>query len=228
MDGKPIVTTEYRMSSVHSVVRSRGDDPDPLSDVIEVLGEASDCDANVLARMHAYLLPPEWESVFDDLVAELPALDLLLPLTTDEGVLDDELLAHAGLSPASHATDGLLVLDRLEVLPFAQGMGLGGDCLRDLFRVAGRGCSLAALRAYPLQFERLPGGAPMPSPWGSVWSEMMLSEERDESFEESVRAVEGFYERAGFCVAVRGRQGGAIMVRDLPVENSTTDFDLAT
>ena len=193
---------------VHSVWDPMGerDTPSEWETPIEIVGEATDHshDDGPAARIHALLFTdwqggldpeagsgsylPSWvESLLDPNVGGL-ARDVPPPLNQDRDALE------AG---------DLLTIQRMEVLPAYRGEGLGRVLMEELIFTFGRGASLIALKAHPLQYETVAGHV-MWSPWGPDWYEKMaLTPGNTADFVAERKQLMGYYGRTGFTALDR-------------------------
>lgn len=98
----------------------------------------------------------------------------------------------------------MLIIDRLELLPAYRGQGLGLKCMQTCIRHFAKGCRIAAIKPYPLQFEY---AASNRDQWDAGLTLSSLSRQK----RASLKRLKEHYAQLGFQ-HVRGTQ---LMILDL-------------
>ena len=111
-------------------------------------------------------------------------------------------------------SDRMLIIDRVELLPGFRGASFGLVCMRALIMQLGLGCSVAALKAFPLQYEPLPS-----QPKELMWHKKMQLGVLPASEANSTAKLKKYYSRLGF-MSVRGTD---LMILDLDLELPSID-----
>ncbi len=111
----------------------------------------------------------------------------------------------------------MLIIDRVELLPFYRGRGLGLQCMRTFLRHMSMGCRIAAIKPYPLQFE---AGAAR----SENWSDGLQLSSLTKSKRSALQRLKSHYSQLGFQ-HVRGTD---LMILDLharPLPGGIHDSD---
>ena len=95
--------------------------------------------------------------------------------------------------------EGLLILDRLEILPPFRGKGLGPAVIQTLIRSMGGGAGLVALKPFPLQLE----GPSTRSLRVDTFRQQMGYEQMSQDARKATKSLKAYYASMGF-VPLRG------------------------
>ena len=102
----------------------------------------------------------------------------------------------------------ILIIDRLELLPQLRGKNYGLACMRSAIRHFGVGCSIAAIKPFPLQNEAAFKDRTRPQ---SPWSAQMQLDQFSASEVRSTAKLRKYYSKLGF----KSVKGTSLMVLNL-------------
>lgn len=145
----------------------------------------------------------ERESVFDVFDFSSKTLDYFSLYAPD---LDFKPKVLKALGGEDRWAPGMLILDRLEVLPKFRGQAVGLRVLRWLRMQFSMGCGILVMKPYPLQFE---GGTPEENRSKESFVRLRL-DLFGTDFQRALKKLRVYYGRAGFAVVA----GTPYMVAD--------------
>jgi len=164
-----------------------------ITGLLDFPGPPSVCKEIPLGKLHLYRV--QLGNATNDRISRLDVFDERQEtMDVGEALFDpsfDEFKPSVQkMFPDAGEWNDILIINRLELFPFARGCGIGAAVIHQAMQDFGGGCSIVILKAFPLQIELNAETKP-------YWKELQL-EAFPQNERQATEKLKAYYSRLGF------------------------------